>query len=80
MNPRVVDVVAEKNHILVLLFSNGERRRFDVSPYLHYPVFQPLVDEGFFRLAHADHGTVCWPTDIDFDPDTLYLESSPAKP
>jgi hypothetical protein len=78
MNPRIVGVVAEKNHILVLSFSNGECRRFDLSPYLHYPVFQPLADEDFFKLAQADHGTVCWSRDIDFDPDTLYLESSPA--
>ncbi len=24
-------------------------------------------------------GTVTWPKDIDFDPDTLYLEGRPAK-
>jgi len=79
MNPRVVGVVAQKNHVLLISFSNGERRRFDLSPYLHYPVFQPLQNSAFFALATASHGTVSWPQDIDFDPDTLYLESTPVE-
>jgi len=76
MNPRVVGVVAETNHVLMLSFSNGERRRFDLSPYLHYPVFQSLASDAVFKLVQVNHGTVCWPQDIDFDPDTLYLEST----
>lgn len=79
MNPRVVGVVAQKNHVLLISFSNGERRCFDLSPYLHYPVFQPLKNAAFFELATAAHGTVSWPQEIDFDPDTLYLESTPAE-
>jgi hypothetical protein len=28
----------------------------DVRPYLEYPVFERLLDPGFFALAQADHG------------------------
>jgi len=34
MNPRVSSVHANNDHTLTLLFVNGERRTFDVSPIL----------------------------------------------
>jgi hypothetical protein len=62
---------------LVLTFTNGERRRFDMRPYLHYPVFRRLKNPGFFSLARINYGTVTWPGDIDFAPETLYENSTP---
>ena len=75
MNPRIREVLAHDDYTLTLTFSTGETRDFDLKPYLGYPVFEPLQDIGFFKLARAAHGTVVWPKDIDFDPDTLFLES-----
>jgi hypothetical protein len=57
---------------LVLTFSSGERRRFDMRPYLRYPVFHRLENPGYFSLARVDYGTVTWPGDIDIAPETLY--------
>lgn len=62
---------------LVLTFNNGERRRFDMRPYLHYPVFRRLENPGYFSLARVDYGTVTWPGDIDIAPETLYEQSVP---
>ena len=62
---------------LVLTFASGERRRFDMRPYLHYPVFRRLENPGFFSLARIDYGTVTWPGDIDIAPETLYERSTP---
>lgn len=62
---------------LLLIFSDGERRRFDMRPYLHYPVFRRLENPGFFSLARVDYGTVTWPGDIDIAPETLYEYSLP---
>lgn len=75
MNPRVVKVTALEGCKLRLVFSNGEQRIFDVSPYLGYPAYRKLANKGYFALVHSDHGTVVWPDDIDFCPDTLYVES-----
>ena len=75
MNPRVMNVVPLDDFRLRLSFANGEHRVFDVKPYLAYPAFKRLANAGYFSLAHAEHGTVVWPNDIDFCPDTLYLES-----
>ncbi len=63
--------------VLILTFSDGERRYFDMKPYLHYPVFRRLENPGFFSLAHVDYGTVTWPGDIDIAPETLYEFSVP---
>ena len=79
MNPRITAVTAHDDHTLSLTFTNGEIRHFDITPYLCYPAFEPLRQVTFFKLARASHGTVSWPNEIDFDPDTLYLEGRPAK-
>lgn len=79
MSPRVTAVTAHDDHTLLLTYANGEIRHFDITPYLGYPAFEPLRQVEFFKLAKASHGTVTWPNEIDFDPDTLYLEGTPAK-
>lgn len=75
MNPRVSQAECQPDHSLVLTFTNGEKRRFDIRPYLDFPVFQPLREVAYFLRGRADHGTVVWPDQVDFCPDTLYLES-----
>ena len=62
---------------LILTFTNGERRRFDMRPYLKYPVFRRLENPGYFSLACVGYGTVTWPDDIDIAPETLYDHSVP---
>jgi hypothetical protein len=68
-----VEVVADFG--LVLTFNSGERRRFDMRPYLHYPVFRRLENPGYFSLARVEYGTVTWPGAIDIAPETLYDRS-----
>ena len=75
----VTAVEARPEFLLDLEFENGERRRFDMSPYLHYPIFRRLENPGFFSLARAEHGTVVWPGNIDIAPETLYELSVPVE-
>ena len=77
MLPRVKQVEPMSDYRLSLSFTNGEKRQFAVKPYLSYPVYQPLVQWEIFKQVMVSNGTVCWGNDgyIDFDPDTLYLES-----
>lgn len=72
-------VEVSPDHLLLLIFDNGERRRFDMTPYLEYPVFKRLQNPAFFSLARVDYGTVTWPGDIDIAPETLYHESKPVS-
>lgn len=75
MNPRVKSVKPENNYTLLLEFSNGEVKRFDVSPYIGKGVFAPLSNESFFRRVRVFLGSIQWPNGADLCPDTLYLDS-----
>ena len=75
MNPRVKNVVPEKNYLLHLWFTNGEEGVFDVKPYLDYEVFQALRDESMFRTVRPFIGTIQWANEADLCPDTVYLDS-----
>ncbi|MBF0181443.1 MAG: DUF2442 domain-containing protein [Magnetococcales bacterium] len=75
LNPKVVAVEACEPPSLVLAFANGERRQFDVSPYLDKGIFKELRDSAYFRSVRAVSGFVAWPRGQDFCPGTLYLKS-----
>jgi len=75
MNPRVNKILEIDFPFLLLQFTNGEIRKFSCESYLHIGVFKELQDERYFSKAVASEGTVIWPHEQDFCPDTLYLES-----
>jgi hypothetical protein len=77
MNPNVKHLTPLENYRLLLDFENGERRIFDVTPYLERGVFQRIKHPGLFSLAKVVAGSVEWPCEIDLSYDTLYLESQP---
>lgn len=77
LGPRVIAVRATDDYELLLTFTGGEQRVFDARPLLEWDVFQPLKNKGFFSLVRVECGTVAWPGDLDYCPDTLYLQSSP---
>jgi hypothetical protein len=80
VNPRVKSVTVRKDYTLPITFANGEEKLFDVKPYLETGVFKSLKNVAMFTTAHAEYGTVVWQNNVDFDPDTLYLESKKAVP
>lgn len=78
MNPKVRLVKPLSNYRLFLEFSNGERRVFDVSPYLSKGIFQRLREWEVFTSVRPVAGSVEWAGGIDLSYDTVYLESVPA--
>lgn len=75
MNSRVRHVETRPNYRLELTFTSGEVSVFDVNPYLDKGLFSELKNSSVFNSVRAFNGTVVWPNNLDFDPDTLYLES-----
>lgn len=73
----VVAVTPLPDFKLSITFENGDRRLFDMVPYLDKGVFQLLQDESLFQQAHVDLGTVCWPGNIDIAPETLHAKGVP---
>lgn len=79
MNPYVKSVKPQDDYCLLLTFANGEKRVFDLKPYLEKPVFQRLKNVAVFQTARVVSGSVEWQGDVDLSYDTLYLESKAAK-
>jgi hypothetical protein len=75
MNPYVKAVKPQEDYCLLLTFKNGEKRIFDLKPYLEKPVFKPLKNKALFKTARVVSGSVEWQGDVDLSYDTLYLES-----
>lgn len=75
MNPRVTNVKPEQDFKLLITFSNGEIKRFDVRPYLEIGLFQELKDLSLFNSVKPFLGSIQWSNGADLCPDTLYLES-----
>jgi len=71
----VVKVEARPDFTLHLEFENGEKRIFNMSPYLNKKPYMQL--RGIFAQAQIVYGTVCWPGDLDIAPETLYDRSVP---
>ena len=74
----IIKVETKPHYMLHLEFENGEKRVFDMSPYMDKKPFVQLKDSSLFALASVDYGTVVWPGDIDIAPETLYDRSRPA--
>lgn len=79
MNPRVKSVKPNPDYTLTIIFDNGEKRQFDVTPYLEKGVFQELRDLKNFNSVKAFLGSVQWRGGQDLCPDTLYMDSEPVS-
>ena len=77
MNPYVIDVHPLDDYQLEVVFENGERRVFDVRPYLQRGVFVRLQNRAAFQAARVVAGSIEWPGGLDLSYDTVYLESQP---
>jgi uncharacterized protein DUF2442 len=79
MNPYVKSVKPQEDYCLLLTFENGEKRIFDLKPYLEKPVFRSLKNAALFKTARVVSGSVEWQGEVDLSYDTLYLESKDAN-
>lgn len=77
MNPRIKAVKPNRDYTLLLTFTNGEIRVFDVKPYLDKGIFRELTDLSVFNSVKPVLGSIQWQNGQDFCPDMLYLESKP---
>ena len=75
MNPTVVAVNPENDYKLAVTFDNGEKRLFDVTPFLDKGVFSELKNIDYFQKVKVAFGAIEWPHEQDFSKDTLYILS-----
>jgi hypothetical protein len=74
MNPRVREVEADQDYTLLVTFNNGEKKRFDVKPYLNIGVFNELKEPEVFYSVKPFLGSIQWSNGVDLCPDTLYQD------
>lgn len=73
---KVVGVKPLNDYRILLSFSTGEKKVYDVKPLLSLSVFQPLNEKSVFDSVQLDFDTVTWCNgNIDIAPETLYEQS-----
>lgn len=69
-----IKVIAEL--YMLVTFSSGEKRVFDVSKLLEYPIYKKLEDYEIFKSAYVENGIIVWNNgEIDVSPETVYINS-----
>lgn len=79
MKLKVIAVKPMQDKILLVTFSNGETRRFDVKPYIKGPWYGNLAKEDYFAKVAPAGSTVAWPDGQDIAPHELYDLSIPVQ-
>jgi hypothetical protein len=72
----VRNVRPTSNYQLILTFVNGEKRQFDMNPYLDLGIFKELKDISAFNTVRVSFDTIEWENGADMDPEILYKEST----
>ena len=68
-----INVSVKENYILELVFDNGEKKLFDVKPYIKGTWYEQLSDAVYFSKVSTDGYTIVWPNGQDLCPDELYV-------
>ena len=77
IRPKAMDVIPQPDYCLLVVFSNGERRIFDVKPYLEFTAFIELKNLTIFNTVKPAGLSIEWIHGQDICPDELYYNSIP---
>lgn len=72
LRPTAVNVEARCDYRLIVEFDNGEKKEFDVEPYIKGDWYGQLRAWEYFKRVQTDGFTVVWPEGQDICPDELY--------
>ena len=60
---------------LLLTFENGEKKVFDMKPYLDKGIYKELKDENKFKTVRISFDSIEWFNKAYIDPEFLYEKS-----
>lgn len=72
LRPTVIRVEVICAYQILVEFDNGERKCFDVEPYIKGDWYGKLRSFEYFKRVSTDGFTVVWPDGQDICPDELY--------
>jgi len=77
IRPSAIDVEILPDYLVLVTFDNGEKRKFDVKPYLKHPAYRELESPVLFSTVKPEGLSIAWIHGQDICPDCLYYNSSP---
>ncbi len=75
LRPTVIKVIPQDDYKVYLEFDNGEKKSFDVKPYIKGNWFGKLNDKSYFSAVMPNGFNIEWPEGQDICPDDLYYNS-----
>ena len=75
LRPTVTKAIPRDDYNLLLEFNNGEKKSFDVKPYIKGSWFGMLKDTVYFSRIKTNGFSIEWPDGQDICPDDLYFNS-----
>ncbi len=75
LQPKVLEVNALPDYKLFLIFDTGEKKLFNVLPYISGDWFGQLKDLKVFNTVRIAGSTVAWEKGQDIAPHELYYDS-----
>ena len=77
IRPKAINVTTQPDYCLLVTFNNGEKRIFDVKPYLDCKPFAELKNLTVFNTVKPAGLSIEWIHGQDICPDELYFNSVP---
>ncbi len=74
MIPDVIAFEILSDYKIKVTLSTGKTGIFNVTPYLDKGIFTELKDYNYFKRARIDFGTIVWPNEQDFSPETIEIK------
>lgn len=72
LRPTAIHVKALCAYQILIEFDNGEKKSFDVEPYIKGEWYGKLRCFEYFKAVTTDGYTVVWPEGQDLCPDEIY--------
>lgn len=79
LQPKIISVEPLADYYLSLTYETGERKIFDVKPYIIGDWFGKLCDQSYFNAVRiiGNGKGIEWPNGQDIAPHELYHDSTP---
>jgi hypothetical protein len=62
---------------LLIDFTTGERKIYDIKPLYSLPIFSELKNKSLFKSFRIGKYYIEWPNGADLTADTLFIEGKP---
>jgi hypothetical protein len=77
LQPKIINLIPTKDYKLILTYDSGEKKIFDVVPYINGDWYNELLSNDYFLSVEIICGGIGieWPNGQDISPHELYENS-----